>query len=403
MVLVALVVVVAVGGAVALGGAGLLGSARRRLLLLPAVVVGGLVLLMGAGFVTVGLRGGSPEHEHEPEAAAPAPAPVEVTPATVPPGPVTTRSRPQPHAAGADLPLVVVAATGDDRVAAYPVIGGLPPQGVVRIVARGFHEFEPGGVAQCVLVPGAEVVCAPASKVQFDGSGRADFHLAVSEGVDGDRCRAGRPTCLLRVTGSDSGRQATAQTVFVDDALPVAVTLGPATASGRDLRVAVTVRGLAAGTRGVAVVCIPPEAYDARRCAGGGPAAAFVAGGDGAAAATVELGEVGRGSARHRCGHRHPCAVSVFVGDGHLTASAVPIRFPAGVAASYDPGRLALGLALALALALAAVLLAGTTDWTKPTEAGAPALERADLQTAASLDELFGTDAELEARDPIPG
>jgi hypothetical protein len=115
------------------------------------------------------------------------------------------------------------------------------------------------------------------------------------------------------------------------------------------------------------------------------------------------LDEVGTGSSRHGCGARHPCAVSVFVADGHLAASAVPIRFPSGVAASYDTGRLATGLGIALALAAAAVLLAVTTDWTKPTEALAPELEGADLQTAASLDDLFGTDAELDERDPIPG
>jgi hypothetical protein len=41
------------------------------------------------------------------------------------------------------------------------------------------------------------------------------------------------------------------------------------------------------------------------------------------------------------------------------------------------------------------------TDWTKPTEAATPELDDSDLRTGQSLDDLFGTDEELDEREPI--
>ncbi|HEX7276743.1 MAG TPA: hypothetical protein VF244_05155 [Acidimicrobiales bacterium] len=399
MILVALAILVAFAAVAALGGAGLLGTGRPRLAAVPVVAaVGVVVVLVLAVAVLGGLRSGSHEEGGQvaetpattvatvPVAPAPAPGPRRTLPA-IPPGP--------------DLRVVTVFAAGEGRLSPYPVVDALPPEGVVRVVASGFSEVEAGVVAQCVVVPGAEEACGRRSPVHFDGGGRADFQLLVSDTVDGGRCRVGRATCLLRLTGSESGRQATVQTVFVDRARRAAITLDPAVEDGRAYQVAVTVTGLDPGTEGVAVVCGPQEAYLARGCAAGGTT--FVVGANGAGAATVAVGSPGVGADRVRCGPRRDCGVWVFVDDGYLVASAVPIRFPAGASASYDTGRLAAGLGIALALALAAVALVLTTDWTKPTEAAAPALEYADLQTAASLDDLFGTEAEIEERDPIPG
>jgi len=56
---------------------------------------------------------------------------------------------------------------------------------------------------------------------------------------------------------------------------------------------------------------------------------------------------------------------------------------------------------VALALATTALAIAVRTDWTKPTEAATPALDDSDLRTGSSLDDLFGTDEELDERDPV--
>jgi hypothetical protein len=352
---------------------------------------------VAAMVVLGGLRSGSDTGPGE-RADGPATA-TTVTPAR-PTVPVPTGARPA-IPPGPDLPVVSIVAAEDGRLSPYRVVDGLRSEGVVRVVATGFDPVESGVVAQCVVEPGAEEACGRRSPVRFDDEGRADFQLLVDDTVDAGRCRVGRPTCLLRLTGSSSGRQGTVQTVFVDGALPAGLTLYPAAEQGRAYEVELAVTGLDPGTEGVAVVCGPHEVFDVRSCAA--PLTRFVVGAGGSGGATVAVGSPGLGADRVRCGPRRECGVWVFVGDGHLVASAVPIRFPAGASASYDTGRLATGLGLALALAAFAVVIAVTTDWTKPTEADAPDLEGADLQTSASLDDLFGTEAEIEARDPIPG
>lgn len=369
MVFVVLVVLVVVAGTAVVGGTWLVGTGRLRVLAVPVAAVAGVVVLLAAALLVGGLRDGS---DDSPEArTAPTPVP----------------SRPVPRSVAADLRLLVMAATDARSVPHYPVVAGLPPEGVVRVVATGFLEFDRGEAAQCLLEPPAPAVCTPLTPVQFDGAGRADFQVLVSETVDPGRCRVGRPTCLLRIVGED-GREAAVQTVFVDGALPARVTLGVAVVVDRGHQVEVKAGGLAPGTRGVALVC-------GAACAPAEPEAVFVAGPDGAGRALIHLG------GDPRCGPRRPCSVAVFVDDGFLIGTAGPVRFPAGARPSYDPGRLAAGLGLALVLAAAAVLLAARTDWAKPTEAGAAALETADLQAGASLDELFGTDAEIDQRDPI--
>ncbi len=391
MILVVLAMLVAFAAVAALGGAGLLSAGRTRLAAVPVVAAVGVVVALVVGAVVLGgFRGASHEEPGEPPRA---------TPPTTAPTVATTISALPAIPPGPDLRVVAVLAAEEGRLAPYPVVDGLPAEGVVRVVASGFDGFEDGIVAQCVVVPDVEDACGRRSPVQFDDGGRADFQLLVSDTVDRGRCRVGGATCLLRVTGSVSGRLGTVQTVFVDRGLRAPVTLDPAAEQGRAYRVALEVTGLDPGTEGVAVVCGPQGAYIARGCAAGG--ATFVVAADGTGAATVAVGSPGVGADRVRCGPRRDCGVWVFVGDGHLVASAVPIRFPIGAGASYDSGRLAAGLGIALALFAAAVLMAVTTDWTKPTEADAPALERADLETSASLDDLFGTDAELEERDPI--
>ena len=62
---------------------------------------------------------------------------------------------------------------------------------------------------------------------------------------------------------------------------------------------------------------------------------------------------------------------------------------------------MAAGLTIGAVLSAIAVALARRTDWRKPTEAATPDVDRADLETGLTLDQLFGTDEALDASDPV--
>jgi hypothetical protein len=91
----------------------------------------------------------------------------------------------------------------------------------------------------------------------------------------------------------------------------------------------------------------------------------------------------------------------VVVGEGFVVAPVAEVRFARGPGVRYDSGRVLAGVSIALLLILTAAVLARRTDWTKPTEAATEELDGSDLRTGQSLDELFGTDVELEERDPV--
>jgi hypothetical protein len=166
--------------------------------------------------------------------------------------------------------------------------------------------------------------------------------------------------------------------------------------------VEVSVTGFPPGTPATAVLCAPPEPYDARRCTAPGPTSAFAVDASGSGQTTIEVAAGRVGPGRAVCGPRRPCGVAVLVGPGFITAPAAPVAFSLGPGVAYEAGRVILGLALALSLVAVAFAIARRTDWTKPTEAATPALDGADLRTDRNLDDLFGTDAELDERDPIP-
>jgi hypothetical protein len=92
----------------------------------------------------------------------------------------------------------------------------------------------------------------------------------------------------------------------------------------------------------------------------------------------------------------------VVVGGGFISAPVAPVSFSLGPGASYEAGRVLIGVLVAMALIGAAVTISRRTDWTRPTEAATPDLDTADLRADQSLDDLFGTDEQLDQRDPIP-
>jgi hypothetical protein len=302
---------------------------------------------------------------------------------------------------GPTSPVIVMHATDSDRFLPYEPVSGLVPGAVVRVQVDGFDWHERGSVQQCVVELGRQTACGEALPVQFDGDGRADFQFAVRGDIAAGACRAGQPTCLLRVRGESGTRQASVPTVLVDALTPGQVRIEPAGPLADGQSVDVIVSGFPAGATATAVLCAPPEVYDARRCGPPEPMSTFAIDATGAGRTTLRVAAGRLGSDAALCGPRRVCGVAVVVGGGFVAAPVTPVRFSAGPGVAYDGGRVLAGVLLALVLSGAGLLIARRTDWTKPTEAATPALDGSDLRTGQSLDDLFGTDQELDERDPI--
>lgn len=395
VILIGLVVVVVVLAATGVLGAGALSASARKpgsgpvaALVVPVAALLGVAVVAALAFGLVGLRGG--DDDEVDEGGAPEAAPrTTVTTAPLSSSRITTVTT--------VLPGVVLEAAEDDRFSNYLPTGGLTPGAAVRVRAQGFDGFERGRIEQCVTEAGRLPACGEGFPVQFDEHGGADFQLTVSNDFAPGGCRRGQPACWLRLTGLGSGREATQQTVFVDPFVPGGVVVTPSLGLVDGETVDVSVTGLPAGAAATAVFCGPPGQYDVRGCSSPSTESNFVidAGGAGRTSLPVSAG-------RGLCGARRACAVTVIVGNGYVAAAPVPVRFSHGPGVVYRADRIVPGVAIALVLVAVALGLAAKTDWTKPTEAATPALDAADLRTEQTLDDLFGADEELDARDPIP-
>lgn len=398
LLLLAVLVLIALGGA-GLLGMGLLSDDRRRERTgLLAVLSAPLVLLAGAGVLAVLLlgAGGMQSDDHEENTA----------PATTVATERTSQGTQSPPVArvlgGRTAPVLVMQAADANRFLPYQPVSGLVPDAVVRVQVDGFDWHERGSVRQCVVELGHQTACGEPFPVQFDGDGRADFQFAVRGDISAGGCRVGQPTCLLRVTGESGTRQASVQTVLVDALTKGDVRIEPAGPVADGQTVDVIVSGFPPGAAATAVLCAPPETYDARRCGPPEPASTFAIdpAGAGRTRLTVSAGRLGSEAAL--CGPRRECGISVVVGGGFVAAPVAPVRFSLGPGVTYDGARVVLGVLAAVVLIGIALVIARRTDWTKPTEAATPDLDDSDLRTGQSLDDLFGTEAELDERDPIP-
>ena len=397
LLLLAVLVLIALGGAGLLGIGVLSGDSRRERSGLLALLSAPLILAAGAVLLVVLLLGvgGRQAGDHE---VTPEPATTVATPPTSP-GP---QALPVARVLGGrTAPVLVLHAADPDRFLPYQPVSGLVPDAVVRVQVDGFDWHERGSVRQCVVELGHQTACGEPFPVQFDGDGRADFQFAVRNIAPG-ACRIGQPTCLLRVTGESGARQASVQTVLVDRLTTGEVRIEPAGPLADGQTVDVIVSGFPPGTTATAVLCAPPEWYDARRCGPPEPASTFAIdpAGAGRTTLTVAAGRLGSGAAL--CGPRRVCAVAVVVGGGFVAAPVEPVQFSLGPGVAYEGGRVLAGVLVATVLIGAALVIARRTDWTKPAEAATPDLDSSDLRTGQSLDDLFGTEEQLDQRDPIP-
>ena len=397
LLLLAVVVLIALGGAGLLGIGVLSDDSRRERTGFLALLSAPLVLLVGALVLAVLVLGvgGMQSGDHEPA----------VEPATTVPARPPSPGTPAPPAArvqrGAPIPVIVMHAAEEDRFMPYHPVSGLAVDSVVRVEVHGFGWHERGSVQQCVVELGRQTACGEPFPVQFDGDGRADFQFAVRGDIAPGACRLGQPTCLLRVTGESAARQASVQTVLVDRLTPGEVRIEPGGPLADGQTVGVIVSGFPPGTTATAVLCAPPEVYDARRCGAPEPSSTFAIDPAGAGRTTLTVAAGRLGSDAALCGPRRVCGIAVVVGGGFVAAPVTPVRFSAGPGVDYDGGRVLFGVLTAMALIGAGVLIARRTDWTKPTEAATPDLDNSDLRTGQSLDDLFGTDEQLDERDPI--
>ena len=396
LLILAVLLLIALGGAGLLGMGVLSGDSRKDRTGLLAVISAPLVLVAGAVILAVLLLGvgGMRSGDRGPDVAPATTVAARPSSATLPPAARVQSGRP--------IPVVVMHAADENRFLPYFPISGLVPDAVVRVKVDGFEWHEQGSVRQCVVELGHQTACGEPFPVQFDGDGRADFQFAVRGDIAAGGCRIGQPTCLLRVTGESDARQASVQTVLVDSLTTGEVRIEPAGPLADGQSVDVIVSGFPPRTTATAVLCAPPEVYDARRCGSPEPASTFTidSAGAGRTRLTVAAGRLGSDAAL--CGPRRVCGIAVVVGGGFVAAPVAPVQFSRGPGVAYDGGRVLAGVLTAMVLLGAGLVIARRTDWTKPTEAATPDLDRADLRTGQSLDDLFGTEEQLDERDPIP-
>ncbi|MGQ0520059.1 MAG: neocarzinostatin apoprotein domain-containing protein [Actinomycetota bacterium] len=374
----AAVVVLLSGVSASTGGHGDGGAGRRRVEgTLPGLVTAGgagvlvLVVLVGGGVLVA--RGGG--HRLETTDPANRSGPAATTPPTSPTTDVFAPTAASAEGRARRGPAVRVRAADEATFAGVPVVDRLVDGTVLRVTAGGFVPDTDGTVAICRNGPSGPARCLGAFPVRFDGAGTARFqYLVVRDGTG--RCGPD-DGCVLAVTDAE-GRLGTVATVFGAAApAPGRVTITPRTGLEDGQAVQVLLTGFPPGAHVRLAQCVPPGQPVARRCGAPGPVVPVVVGDDGRASASFAVRAGSVGSGHHPCLRGRVCAVAVTTADGAVPAPVVPITFSAGRGASYDGGRLIVGLLVAIALACLATWLVRTTDWREPSEAATPELDAA--------------------------
>jgi hypothetical protein len=270
-------------------------------------------------------------------------------------------------------PPIAVHALDPDGFGPFDVVGDLGEGMVVRITATGFEPNSDGQARQCLGPHTTEDTAAPdrpctaSVAVRFDDHGTARTLFLLAAAVPGaGPCPTDGAWCELEVVGDD-GRRAIVRTLFdapAPDAPRVVVSPSRGVLDGETVDVAVT--HAAPGQRLLVGLCAPP-ALDGSSCGAPGPTTTLAAddAGSGRATLLARTGPVGADGAR--CSRRDPCRVAVLV-DGQVRGTPALLIFGSGRGASYDEGRLTVGLILAAAFALGAAQIGRTTTWARPEE-----------------------------------
>ncbi len=339
------------------------------LLLLLVVALGGLI----------GARGASDEVFDENAVDAtedPQPASLTV---------VTREAEPPPD------DFVVAIERRGSTFRSFPVIVGVADRDVITVHAKGFPPGD-GGVVQCVLSSQGAWPCTNELPVHFDDDGAATVLARVTAeipGLDGRPvdCTAPAAPCVLTV--GYFGDFGMADLVF-GSARPVdgRLVIGSAEPAGdgvagdgvaddgaaggrvRDSE-AITLRlsGFPPGSSAAIVRCAAPDRRSVHTCDPPAAGVAVTFDDTGAARAEIVVHEGRVGLEDRPCDRDSPCSLSVvsdeFVWSGRPTS----LRFSEPPGASYEPGRLMLGLVAAGLLVAVGAVLVRRTDWSIPERA----------------------------------
>lgn len=258
-----------------------------------------------------------------------------------------------------------------DEVRLPTIVDQLDPTTVLTVQASGFDNDTTGVVHQCTT--DEQRSCRNSQPVRFDDAGEALFQYLVT---DGGECRLRDDRCTIELRVGES--LAVIDTVFIDEAPPPGrITVTP----DRDLRsgdtVTIAVSDFAGGSLLNLMVCAAPSTSGSR-CGEPGPDLALTTDAAGSAFAEIQLDVNEVGADRVACGRRVACAM--VVASERAVVRALPARLQFGEAdgATYDAGRVLVGIGGAVALLLVAVWLARSTNWMPPPEADGQSIDDAD-------------------------
>jgi hypothetical protein len=345
-------------------GLGAVGLAVAGALAVSVLLLVALVLVRGGG-------------NDEPRTSAVTSAPLD--------SPVTSPSTIASAPAGGDRPttvsLVLEPYDVDRFSSVYPAVGNLEDGSVLWLDLSGFVADTTGTIQQCIYAGGEQRSCGNSFPVNFNGDGRARVQYQVSSNVAPavSSCAGHVRPCSVVVEDVD-GHQAMAVTVFGGPLPPAGeITVTPAGGLRTGDEVEVRVTGYPPGAQVSAVQCSPPGEWGPLTCDGPGAGASMTVGADGTAQTVVEVTDGRLGRDGGSCPPAAGCGISVASDDVWARAPVVPLEF-AKAGARYDVGRTAMALVICGALLGVALGLWRRTDWSGPTEAATPDLDRARLE-----------------------
>ncbi len=280
-----------------------------------------------------------------------------------------------------------------DELVAPTIIDQLEPTTVLTIGAVLFDKNTTGNVRQCTV--GEQRVCRNSIPVRFDGAGAASFQYLIT---DGGGCRLVDDRCTIEIRSGQTS--SVIDTVFVDVAPPPGhITVTPR----RDLlvgeNVTVTAHDFPSSATLTLMICAAPST-SGPRCGSPGPVIELFTDAAGTGTAEVILAVQEVGADRVACGRQTMC--SVVASSDSVGVRALPVRllFNEAPGATYDAGRVALGIVAALAFALVAVSLVRSADWTPPPEGSGRAIDDADYADLDREADQFDENRRLTKFDP---
>lgn len=258
-----------------------------------------------------------------------------------------------------------------DELIAPTIIDQLAPTTVLTIRAVRFDNNTSGNVRQCTV--GERKVCRNSIPVRFDGTGAANFQYLIT---DGGKCRLVDDRCTIEIRAGQTS--SVIDTMFVDVAPPPGhITVTPRRGLLVGDNVTVTARDFPSSATLTLMICAAPST-SGPRCGSPGPVVELSTNATGTGSAEVILAVQEVGADRVACGRQTRCTMVVSSDSVGVRALPVRLLFNDAPGATYDAGRVTLGIVAALVFALVAASLVRSADWTPPPEGGGRAIDDAD-------------------------